>query len=134
MKKLWKMRNRKGFTIMELVAVIAVIGILAAVAIPTFVNSQRYVDEQEEILYDELKKLSVTPNGTPLDAEISTEKVEVYSVTLNDATVQVDAVATISSSVTVLVNGSETDDPKYDPYKELYNWTSDNTSIAKVTN
>ena len=134
MNKLWKMRNRKGFTIMELVAVIAVIGILAAVAIPTFVGSQTHVDEQEEKLYGELAKLEATPNGSELEAEISTDIVTVDSVTLNDATVQVGAVATISSSVKVKVNGIETDDAEYNPYRELYNWTSDNTSIAKVTN
>ena len=31
-------KNKKGFTIVELVIVIAVIGILAAVLIPTFTN------------------------------------------------------------------------------------------------
>ena len=31
-------RNKKGFTIVELVIVIAVIGVLAAILIPTFVN------------------------------------------------------------------------------------------------
>ena len=48
MKKLWKMRNSQGFTIVELVVVIAVIGILATVTIPSFTSSKQYVDEQEE--------------------------------------------------------------------------------------
>lgn len=133
MKKLWKMRNSQGFTIVELVVVIAVIGILATVTIPSFTSSKQYVDEQEERLYQELSKLDVPPHGTLLGQEISAEKVEIDSVTITNTEVQVGTVTVIPSEVVVKVNSSVTNDPKYDPYKELI-WTSSDPSIANVSN
>ena len=40
-----KLNNKKGFTIVELVIVIAVIGILAGVLIPTFSNVTKSANE-----------------------------------------------------------------------------------------
>ena len=39
------MRNQKGFTLIEIIAVLVILGILAAVAVPRFINMQ--ADAQE---------------------------------------------------------------------------------------
>ena len=44
-----KKSNRKGFTIVELVIVIAVIAILAAVLIPTFSNLIKKANESSDV-------------------------------------------------------------------------------------
>ena len=54
MNKMRKMKNKKGFTLMEMLIVVAIIAILVAIAIPTFASSLN----RQELL---LTKLTFAP-------------------------------------------------------------------------
>ena len=68
-----KKSNRKGFTIVELVIVIAVIAILAAVLIPTFSNLIKKANESSDIQ-------AVRQMNTLLKAEGAVEKNNIFDV------------------------------------------------------
>ena len=68
-----KKSNRKGFTIVELVIVIAVIAILAAVLIPTFTNLIKKANESSDMQ-------AVRQMNTILSAEGAVEKNNIFDV------------------------------------------------------
>ncbi|QNP78295.1 type II secretion system protein [Phascolarctobacterium faecium] len=51
------MKNRKGFTLVELVVVIAILGILAGLAIPRFMSATETARVQESLLICVLLKV-----------------------------------------------------------------------------
>lgn len=80
-EKMVKMRNKKGFTLMELLIVVAIIAILVAISIPVFNGQLEKAREQTDIAnMRSAKSLAVatylTQSGTGYDA--TTGEVSAY--------------------------------------------------------
>jgi len=131
MKKKRLLRNEKGFTLIEIIAVLVILGILAAVAVPKYFDLQ--TKAREKAIYTAISELKVRVNQhfasqlldgkviadiTYVAADVDTGLGEDFEVTAWDPTTETNTI-----SLTI----------KYypDPTDHLKNPVTTNQDIAK---
>lgn len=120
-----KKNNRKGFTIVELVIVIAVIAILATVLIPTFGNMIQKANNSKLLqqLKNEYTEYTITVPAASIEEDIVIKVGNNYYAIDNGAPVAVDGTVTALTGDDIPGAG------------ESY-WNADETDLSKawVTN
>jgi prepilin-type N-terminal cleavage/methylation domain-containing protein len=98
--------NKKGFTLIELMIVIAIIGILAAIAIPNFIayRDKAFCGQAEHDAQNTLAALS-SYYADPDHVGMATvaELISLEDLSLNNTTGNVDLTGSVTGTMTVIV-------------------------------
>jgi type IV pilus assembly protein PilA len=125
-----KRNNKKGFTIVELVIVIAVIAILAGVLIPTFsgiIKKAQYSAAQQEVTnaYKEAYALALAGDGVIQTVDASGNVISANTETINDVQGWVFTFTDNSGVVEVKVDNYP---DKYTKYS--FTWDDGNITVS----
>ena len=128
MKNILKRRNKKGFTIVELVIVIGVIGILSAILIPTFVNVTKNAERArtQANLANAYSAYAAEAADGYIDASTSDPKASITFVS------QEEAVLKSGTLYYTYVNGWNPEGTSTAPTKEGYTLTLVSTADYSV--
>ena len=94
------LRNQKGFTLIEIIAVLVILGILAAVAIPKFINMQ--TSAEKNALQGAIAALKSTVTMGYANALLTTPATTTYTVPTPSTVVVGDFTGSIAAAAGVV--------------------------------
>ena len=101
MNKMRKMKNKKGFTLMEMLIVVAIIAILIAIAIPTFassLNKARVATDEANIRSGYATVMATVLTDDSVDVEGNSTKAKATYWLNKDGSVTAGAAADITKA------------------------------------
>ncbi|HDP89103.1 MAG TPA: pilin [Thioalkalivibrio sp.] len=103
------MKKQQGFTLIELMIVVAIIGILAAIALPAYQDYTIRAKVSEGLVLASGAKVTVAENaanGKPFDAGFTapaaTDNIASVAITQTDGTITVTTTAAIDGGATII--------------------------------
>ena len=114
-----KKRNQKGFTIMEMLIVVAIIAILAAIAIPTFNSALTKSKEAADVAKIRAAYAEMMMDYMMDNKQLTAEQIKDKIGTLNSKNLLTVGNDTITYKATKLENSKETDTTK----KNTFTWS-----------
>lgn len=134
-EKIRKMKNKKGFTLVELIVVLVILAILAALLVPALTG---YIDKAKEQSITAECRMAVMATQTLIDEQYGTVKLADTQKLKADVVISASESTDIADDGTVTVNKTDIEKLSETPSTSVMaqvqiNTTAGNTPIAKIT-